>query len=150
MRARASPGSFRRRFSRRTRRRGPRRTTMNETHAPRSLPTSLASEPVPTLGYGSSGTSPTVHLLGAGKVGRAFLEQLPASGCRLVAVSDSRATVHDRAGLAPLALAGWKARGRSLAERPGAEALPLETALPLIAADVVVDATPSGAQTAGA
>jgi homoserine dehydrogenase len=123
---------------------------MNETHAPRSLPRPLPAPAAAPLGYGSSGTSPTIHLVGAGPVGRAFLELLPQSGCRLIAVSDSRATVHDRAGLPALELAAWKARGRSLAARAGAEALPLETALPLIAADVVVDATPSGAATAGA
>ena len=90
-----------------------------------------------------SGNSPTVHLLGAGSVGQALLRQLAALPVRVVAVSDSTATAHDRNGLPCLELADFKALGGSLATRSRAESLPLPLALDLVGADIVVDATPS-------
>jgi homoserine dehydrogenase len=102
--------------------------------------------------YHTSGTSPTrndsarrlydtVHLLGAGAVGRAFLERLAGSRRVLVAVTDSTATVHHPAGLAPLAVAAWKAAGRPLRDHPAARSLGVQQAVALADADVVVDAT---------
>jgi homoserine dehydrogenase len=91
----------------------------------------------------SSGTSPTLHLLGPGRVGRTFLARCAALG-RLVAVTDSTATVCDRNGLDPIAVAAWKETGRPLAEHPGGARLPVELALDLVSADVVVDATATG------
>ena len=91
----------------------------------------------------ASGSSPTVHLLGAGKVGRAFLRLASAAGLRVVAVTDSAATVHHCDGLAAEELAAFKAAGGSLAARLGSERLPAEVALDVVEADVVVDATPT-------
>ena len=99
-----------------------------------------------TVGFRSSGTSPsvlTVHLLGPGHVGRSLLLQLPPERFRLVAVSDSTATVFDRAGLDGPALAAHKAAGHALRLLPRAEAIRSELAVGLIGADIVVDATAS-------
>src|SRR5687767_15177662 len=79
--------------------------------------------------YHTSGTSPTtypavrgqydtVHLLGAGAVGRVFLERLAASRRVLVAVTDSTATIYSPAGLDARAVAAWKAAGRPFREHP--------------------------------
>ena len=97
-----------------------------------------------------SGSSPTVHLLGAGKVGQAFLELLAATPLRLVALTDSTATVHRRAGLSGRELSDLKRRGGSVADRRGAESLPVPLAIDLVGADVVVDVTPSGPSAAQA
>jgi homoserine dehydrogenase len=86
----------------------------------------------------------TIHLVGPGEVGRRLLERLPRERFRLVAVSDSTATVFDRAGLDPLAIAAHKQAGGSLGSLPRAEAIATELAVELVGADVVVDATPSG------
>ncbi len=121
-----------------------------------------SSQPRDTSGYFSSGQSPgaqspgsqssgslssasppTLHLVGAGKVGRAFLARVRELPVRLVAVSDASGTVYDRLGLDAGALAAHKAAGRSLAELPQAEAIPTELAIGLVAADIVVDATPT-------
>lgn len=90
-----------------------------------------------------TGPSPTVHLVGAGKVGQAFLRQLAATPLRLRAVTDSSATVCASAALDAARLAEHKHAGRSLATLPGAEVLPTELAIGLVDADVVVDATPT-------
>ena len=83
-----------------------------------------------------------VHVLGAGPVGRAFLRLAAEDPClRIVALSDSTATLYDRDGLDALALARHKQRGAPLAERPGARVLEATLAVDLVAADVVVDAT---------
>jgi homoserine dehydrogenase len=107
-----------------------------------------------TLGYGSSGTSPgatpieptkstkpTLHLIGVGPVGRQFLAQLDTTLVTLVGVTDSTATVHDRAGLSATQIAAHKAAGGTCAQLEGAESLPSELAVELVAADIVVDAT---------
>lgn len=94
----------------------------------------------------TSGTSPTdavgtVHLLGVGGVGRALLQRIALSGRRLVAVSDSTATVAAPHGLDPLRVLAWKAAGRPLAEWPGAWCVPTAEAVARVNAGVVVDAT---------
>ena len=96
-----------------------------------------------TEGLRSSGTSPTVHLVGPGRVGRAFLRELAASPARLVAVSDSAATVFRRGGLDPLEVIAHKERHGSIAGLPGAQRVAAGLAASLVRADVVVDATPS-------
>jgi homoserine dehydrogenase len=118
--------------------------------SPRAAVSRLAPELLPsshTEGLRSSGSSPpstpTIHLLGAGKVGCALLRRLARTRFRVVGATDSTATVFARGGLDPLALARRKEEGRKLVNDPGAEALPHEIALDLIAADVVVDATPT-------
>ena len=96
--------------------------------------------------YCTSGTSPTdasvctVHLVGPGQVGREFLRLLSAP-LRLIGITDSSATLHDREGLDPVALAELKAGGGRLLEVEGAESLPVDLATDLVGADVVVDAT---------
>lgn len=129
-----------------------------------------ASHPAGTTGassdaFHSSGQSPgeavpaaespqpalrTLHLLGPGRVGRAFLQQLAELPVRVVAISDANATVFDRQGLPIDAIAAHKAAGGSLASWPRAEAIPTELAVRIVAADVVVDATPTDQATAPA
>ncbi|MBI3820352.1 MAG: hypothetical protein HY286_16805 [Planctomycetes bacterium] len=109
-----------------------------------------------TVGLKSSGSSPpsavpaTVHLLGVGKVGRALLQQFDASGARLVAATDSTATVYDRGGLSPRAILQFKEKGRSLINYPGGAALPTELALQFVNSDIVIDALPTDSANPGA
>lgn len=108
-------------------------------------PSAVLAAPA-TDAYRSSGQSPgvrTLHLLGPGAVGRAFLRQLAGLPVRVVAISDSTATVFDRRGLPLAAVAQHKAAGGALASWPRAEAIPTEVAVRIVAADVVVDATPT-------
>lgn len=91
----------------------------------------------------SSGPSPTVHLIGPGKVGRALLRELSDLPVRIVAVSDTTATVFAREGLDAQALAEWKEAGHPIAAHPKAAGVPLDVALSVFAADVVVDCTDS-------
>ena len=92
----------------------------------------------------SSGPSPTVHLIGPGKVGRALLRELAGLPVRVVAVSDTTATVFAREGLDAPALAEWKEAGRPIADHERSAGIPLDVALSVFAADVVVDCTDSG------
>ncbi|MCK5940946.1 MAG: hypothetical protein KAI24_03160, partial [Planctomycetes bacterium] len=105
----------------------------------------------------SSGQSPgepaadaraSLHLVGPGQVGRAFLRQLLQRGDapRVVAISDRSGTTYRREGLPVEALLTHKAQGRALAAWPGAEAIPTELAIRVVSAEVVVDATPSAAE----
>lgn len=103
--------------------------------------------------FHSSGQSPgrpTLHLVGPGRVGQSLLHQLallpPHATFVLVAVSDATATAYARDGLDPRAIAAHKAGGRPLAEWPNAERLATDTAIGVVAADCVVDATPTGAR----
>lgn len=105
-----------------------------------------SSAPSATEGLRSSGTSPgtkTLHLVGPGRVGQEFLRAIAdhPDRLRLIAASDRSATVFDRAGLSPEHLADHKERGRPLAHLAGAQSVPLDLALGLVRADVVVDAT---------
>lgn len=105
---------------------------------------STADESSPdTTGNFSSGPSPTLHLLGVGKVGQAFLERLDPREFRLVAATDSSATLHSDTALVARELLARKRGGASLASTKGAEALPLDLVLGLSRAAVVVDALPS-------
>lgn len=126
-----------------------------------------SSEPRDTTGFASSGQSPgttaapgqtslsasprpTLHLLGVGKVGAAFLAQLAALPIQLVAVSDRSGTAFARTGLDPLAVRAHKLAGQPIAAWPHAETIPTELAIGLCAADVVVDATPTDQQSTAA
>jgi homoserine dehydrogenase len=92
----------------------------------------------------SSGPSPTtLHLIGPGKVGRALLRELADLPVRVVAVSDTTDTVFAREGLDAPALAQWKEAGHPIAAHPQAANVPLEVALSVFSADVVVDCTDS-------
>jgi homoserine dehydrogenase len=112
-----------------------------------STPSVLESPPSrdASLSSGPSPTVTTLHLIGAGKVGRAFLRRLAASSLpvRVVGVSDRSATVFSPVGLDGSAIAGWKEAGRPLAAHPRAAALSLELALAVANALVVVDASDS-------
>lgn len=105
-------------------------------------PSTAASSPPPET-FCTSGPSPTVHVVGAGAVGRALLRLLEDRGARVVAVSDSTATVYDAAGLDLGALIAHKERGRPLATRTGAAAIPTLVAVDVIESDVVIDVTSS-------
>ncbi|MFN9755736.1 MAG: hypothetical protein ACK58X_04905 [Planctomycetota bacterium] len=87
--------------------------------------------------------SATLHLVGPGHVGRSFLRQLAPLPVRVVAVCDASAPAYARDGLPVDALCAHKAAGRSLADWPGAERIPTDVALRVVAADVVADATPT-------
>jgi len=115
----------------------------------RSSPSSSNPEPTAagsTDAFLSSGQSPgrALHLIGPGHVGRAFLQQLP-DDVRVLAVSDSTATVYARDGLPTIELVAHKQRGAPLCDWPGAERIPAELAIRMVSAPVVVDATSSGA-----
>ena len=100
--------------------------------------------------YCTSGTSPTtVHLLGPGSVGRELLRRLPDTPLRLVGITDTSGTLHSRDGLDPVRLAEHKSKRLPLAVIDGAESLPVDLAVDLVGADLLVDATPSGLHPAG-
>lgn len=126
------------------------------TYSP-SISTATASTLGPdTIGFRSSGQSPgedplqstasprTVHLIGPGQVGRAFLRRASALPVTVVAISDSTATVFDKRGLDVEAVLAHKAKA-PLAWWPRAEAIPTELAIAVVGADIVVDATPTDA-----
>ncbi|MBX2802383.1 MAG: alpha/beta fold hydrolase [Myxococcales bacterium] len=105
-----------------------------------------ATSPVHLDAYCTSGPSPTVdvHLFGVGHVGRAWLDQLTHHPrLRLVAATDSSATVRAPAGLDPVALAAHKAGGRPLEHwlDEGAVLPAHDRAAP--GAQLIVDASPS-------
>lgn len=102
---------------------------MSDPSQPRSLPgtqphtvphgvprATAAPSPAAADAFHSSGQSPglpTLHLVGPGRVGRCLLERLADAPIRLVAVTDSTATVFGRRGLDAAALAAHKAIGRA-------------------------------------
>jgi homoserine dehydrogenase len=85
----------------------------------------------------------TLHLVGPGRVGRALLPLVRKLPLRIVAWSDRSATVFDRSGLPLPALLAHKQAGLPLRTWSGAETIPTELAVRLVAADIVVDATPT-------
>ena len=96
----------------------------------------------PTLdAYQTTGASPTVHLLGPGRVGRAFLDLLRRTGHTLAGVTDSSGTVIGPDGLDLERVIGVKEAGATLASALGARPLSLCDALLETDADVVVDTT---------
>ncbi|MFN0207757.1 MAG: hypothetical protein ACKVS6_15725 [Planctomycetota bacterium] len=124
---------------------------------------SVSNDNIPE-GYQSSGASPpepaTIHLLGIGKVGRAFLQLLSNqqlsnpvllnNGFRLSAATDSTATVYCREGLAASEISKFKENGGSLKDYPGAERLPIDIALNVVRANIVIDAAPTNMKNASA
>jgi homoserine dehydrogenase len=117
----------------------------------------IANEAEAPDAFRTTGTSPTggrgrgldVHLLGPGAVGRAFLERLALTGHRLVAVTDTTATLYDAQGLNPGAISRWKSSGLSLREHPRASVLSTAAALDLSGADIIVDSSSSELGRAG-
>jgi homoserine dehydrogenase len=87
--------------------------------------------------------SSSIHLCGPGAVGRALLRRLGRERGRVVAVTDSTATLTAEAGIDLAAVVRWKERGRPLRDFPRARAVPATAAVRIVAADVVVDATSS-------
>lgn len=83
----------------------------------------------------------TIHVLGVGGVGRALLELCLSDRRRVVAVTDSTATLHDSRGIDIPAITAWKLAGRPLRDHPFAVPVPAVAAIASIDADVVVDAT---------
>jgi homoserine dehydrogenase len=122
-------------------------------HDPGSLP--QASSSPSGDAFRSSGQSPgqqspgqpsgqrTLHLIGPGAVGRAFLQQVGTLPVNVVAISDSTATAFDKRGLPVAAILQHKAAGGALASWPRAEAIPTELAVRIVGADIVVDCTPT-------
>lgn len=84
---------------------------------------------------------PSIHVIGAGPIGRALLRALETAPYRVLAASDTSGTLFDRRGLDPRALAAHKASGGRFADREGAEDLRLPVFLSLGGADLVVDCT---------
>lgn len=84
---------------------------------------------------------PTLHLLGVGKVGKAFLRCLPQRSYRLLCVTDSKASLYERGGLDPLWVLREKAEGKSLKGIAGSWEIETETAVSRVEADCVVDCT---------
>jgi len=103
--------------------------------------------------FRTTGTSPTtvpapkfrsfdtVHLVGPGAVGRVLLARLAGDRRRVVAVTDSGATVFDPRGVDVAAIISWKEAGRPLCAYPGAQPVTSADALELVDADVVADAS---------
>lgn len=100
-----------------------------------------------TVGFRSSGPSPTLHTIGLGSVGQAFLRRWVPSGCRLIGASDSTATAVCPSGFDPARVADRK-RQEPVAKWQEAESIPTALAVQLVGADVVVDATASEPATA--
>ncbi|MEZ5990493.1 MAG: hypothetical protein R3F30_15540 [Planctomycetota bacterium] len=91
--------------------------------------------------YLSSGSSPTLSLVGAGKVGRAFLGLADLGRYRLRSASDRSGTICDADRLDPRAVAARKLRDGRL--RTDGDKVDLDLALSLVEADAVVDTTDS-------
>ena len=88
-----------------------------------------------------SGPSPTVSLLGLGKVGRAFLQLAELRAWRLRSVSDRSGTLCAQDSLDGPGIAAAKEQGRSLAEQGGARPVEADLAVSLVEAEYVVDCT---------
>ncbi len=116
-----------------------------QTARPNTVPStsSVAASSCASDAFCASGSSPTVHLIGPGAVGRALLGLIDDSVFQLVGVTDSTATIHHKRGLDALAVAAWKAEGNPLSAYAHAEAIPVELAIELVDADIVVDTTPT-------
>jgi len=95
----------------------------------------------PLDAYRTTGPSPTVHLLGPGRVGRAFLGLLRHTGHTLAGVTDSSGTVTRANGLDRESVIVAKEARKTLASACGGRPLPLAAALLEVDADVVVDTT---------
>lgn len=90
--------------------------------------------------YQTTGSSPTVHLLGPGRVGCAFLGLLDQTGHTVVGVTDSSGTVFRPGGVNRASVIAAKDAGETLSPL-GARPLSLAQALNAVDADVVVDTT---------
>jgi len=82
-------------------------------------------------------------LLGPGQVGQALLTLLAHTPHRVIAVSDSTATIHEPNGIDIPALLASKLRGEPLRGQLRANRIPTFDAVKAVAAPVVVDTTPT-------
>ena len=96
---------------------------------------------IPTAAVHRRRSYDSVHVLGVGAVGCALLDRLAADRRRVIAVTDSTATIHDTCGLDAGAITSWKRAGRTLRELPSARFLPGASAIAHVDADIVADAT---------
>lgn len=94
-------------------------------------------------------TGDAVHLLGAGAVGRALLERFRSDRRRVIAVTDSTATVHDPRGIDIHGILEWKRAGRSLRDHPHALLIPATAAIGHVDADIIADASPTDLERSG-
>jgi len=86
----------------------------------------------------------SVHLVGPGRVGRAFLRLVAGTPLSIVAITDSQRTLHDPTGLdIERFLRTDGSHGEAQATAHSA-AIPSPLAIQLVGADVVVDCTGSG------
>jgi homoserine dehydrogenase len=83
----------------------------------------------------------TVHVIGPGAVGRSLLERLTNDRRRVIAVTDSTATLHDPRGVDIRAVIEWKQAGRALRDDPRAHVIGSAHAVAQVDADVVADAS---------
>lgn len=91
----------------------------------------------------SSGPSPTLFLLGAGQVGRAFLQLLGGADLRLVGAADRSGSALCREGLDPRRTAGRKAEGLPLRLHPAGVGVEPLGAVFASGARLVADALPT-------
>ena len=103
-------------------------------HPSRVTPVPL-ERPAPGRSYDA------VHMLGAGAVGRALLERFRSDRRRVIAVTDSTATLHEPSGIDIDEVLEWKCAGRSLRDHPRALAVPATAAMALVDADIIADAS---------
>lgn len=124
---------------------------------PETSRSAVAVERVPLDAYVTTGTSPTprhrrydtVHVLGAGAVGSALLRRLAGDRRRVVAVTDSSATVHDPHGLDIGSVLSWKRAGRALRDYPGPCVITGAAAIEQVDADILADCTSTDLDRAG-
>lgn len=97
--------------------------------------------------YCTSGSSPTLHVLGVGAVGRSLLNAAQQAGLRSVAVSDSRGTAYCADGLEIPAIHACKEASGSVSELLSGSPLETRLALGLVESELVADcrATSGGA-----
>jgi homoserine dehydrogenase len=82
-------------------------------------------------------------------VGRALLERFRNNRRRVVAVTDSTATLHDPSGIDIDTVLDWKRAGRSLRDHPHALAIPGTAAIERVDADIIADASSTDLERSG-
>ena len=96
------------------------------------------------LGISKEGPRCTIHLLGPGNVGCAFLELVDQTSHIITGVTDSSGTVINAKGLDCDLVISTKRNGNSLASIGESEHLSLGDAVRKVDADVVIDTTATG------
>lgn len=109
--------------------------------------------PLPTAcddAYCTSGPSPTLHVLGAGQVGRALLELSTGESLTAVAVSDRSGTVFDGRGVDTACVREAKRCALGVSSLTRGRRVDLDLAIALVAADCVADCTTTNIESEGA